>query len=1164
MGCRSLVVVLLAAAVVAAAEPETVTVEQCETAGIAGFRAMWDQPVVLAAGGVTTVKDKRGEAAGATAVWHPAKTDGVAGAIAFDAIHRSLLVRFPAAAERLAKQIDRGYRLAKLELVLPYKHTEFEPPGSVSGIDPLGGYSYRLNWGVGGLWAKRPPRWHAVAWALRKPWHADKDTGPTYNAYIHGAGYWGRYGAADGDRDRVPERFGPTEVSTENVTGRMDVTAAATDEAFGKTLAARLRRLADCGFLVRKWETYDHRYYTGCYEWATATGGRGIVIDAPKLVATFVPDAAAEKVGKLAPPADVAALAAELKRTGKGGAPTAVMPSDEEIAAFAERFAPRRPAWMPRWQWRRIEELLAVGDARGGLDADTPFWYRYVAKYLRDRMARRGRRPGPQRVYAGWVDVVLARQFRGWHGFEAAKVLLPWHLYREAMPEPMKDHWRNYWTAWLMPDRRTSLDLFPDDPTTPRLIHPMYDQLKKGRNTSAKVKMDSYYAATGDWRGNKSFFRGGFCYTMSTMNFNHTASMGALLGGDIIGSKRALADGRHGVEHWPLRTWSWLDGSTQESIDHYYFAITLSAQKMIADFGPTHFDRMMGRTILAKSVDELAGAYHPNLRRFLAGSARTATEHLLATREGVYHIVHTLSKRGVLHGLPPAADGADEADELPGGMPVVGREVPPLRVAGQSLRGPWGPAWMWRVVDDKPLPFQMTTAFTQWGGHRKHPIQRRTFLGRDYGLFSCDAGWGFVHLLGHWRRKAQPVTHMRQRGTMLLRYGVNETQLVNMAPGWIRHFGSEATVHHRNKMVVVTSPYPGTAGRKDLKSLQATVALFNYERPKPSWRITAGGKAVEKLPHRARAGEPIVIHDGVACIGLIPLPATDLGRDAEVILRPGVTQTFHKIDFTPALLVDNYNLRATPLTGKPAFDKAFAARADRAAGGFVVEFGDESEYGSAEAFAEHMAAAKLDVRDEPDANLYHVDYRSGEDRFEVGIRTTYREGRPTDGLFAYRRVNGASPCLPKGVWRRTPLAVQASTGRLEVGGAKLTVEAGHMAYLRALPEAGIYAACNPFPEPTDWRLELPGGVTLAGEGKLAMARVAFHAEANRLAIDYALRPGQEAEKGIARALIVGGLEAAPQVVLNGRAIRDRIEKADGNAFRVPLLPQEPPSADDSP
>ena len=1153
MTCRafvpSLLLLLLVAGTALAADPVTLTLEDPQMAGMSGFRAMWDQPTVLAADGAMVVKNKQGAESGPTAVWAPSLRKDRPGAIAFDAIHRSLLVRFPEAAERIAGQIDQGFRLTKLELVLPLKHTEHEPPGDLNFADPAGGYSYRLNWGVGALWAKRPPQWHAVAWALRKPWAAGAETGPTYNAYVHGAGYWAKYGAADDRHDRFPARFGPTEVSFKQPAGRMDVTAAVTDAAFGRTLAERLRRLADCGLLVRKWELYDHRYYTGCYEWATGVGGRGIVIDAPKLVATFAPDPKAERVGKLSPAADIAGLAAALRISGEGGKPTAVMPTEQQVLAFAERFKPGRPDWMPQWQWQRVRELMDVPQGGRRLEADDPFWYQYIPPHIRNRMDGKGQLT-PVRTYEAWVDEVLARQPRGWYGFEAAQVLLPWHLYREAMVGPMRDHWQLYWTAWLMPERQTSGELFPADPATDKLIHPMYDQLKKGTNTSAKIEGDSYYAATGDWRGNKSFFRGGFCYTMSTMNFNHTAAMGALLGGAIIDSERAMADGRHGVEHWPLRTWSWLDGSTQESIDHYYFAITLSAQKMIADFGPTAFDRLIGRTILLKSVDELASAYHPGLRRFIAGSARTSVNHVLATQDGVYHIVHTLSKRGVLHGLPK------EGEALPGGMEAIGREVPPLRVADQTLPAPWGPAWLAEVVDDKPLPFEMTASFTQWGGHKDNPLQRRTYLGRHYGLYSCDNGWGFTPLMAQWRRADRPVEHMTERGTMFIRYGGNDTQLVNMAAGWIRHFGAGAALQHKGKLLLVTSPYAGAlSGQKDLTSLQTTLALFNYEQPRPSWRVFVDGEPVEKLPAAAKAGRPIAIHDGVCYLGIVPLPATDLGRDAEAVLKEGVAQEYEKKQYRPALLVEGYNFRRKTPTAGPALDKAFWQKADLAWGGFLVEFADSTEYADFEAFRRHLAGVQVATRWQADANTVHVTCRTGEDLMEVGVRTDYRDGQTTDKLFAYRKVNGKWPYPPKGVWRETPYAVQSSTGRLSKGGATLSCQPGRMAYLQASPAQGLCAGYNPFPDPTEWRLDTPDGVRIEAEGKLGLAHIVWHGKDNRLVVDYALSDAQKADATVARSLRVSGTKAPPEVMLNGEPPGVRpteVRRGKDRAWRVVL------------
>ena len=106
--------------------------------------------------------------------------------------------------------------------------------------------------------------------------------------------------------------------------GRLDVTAALVERAFGATLAQRLRNFADCGVIVRKWETYDHRYFRGVYEWATATGGRAILFRTPRLEVTFA-NSAGERVDPLPPAADIPALAAKARASeenhGKNGPP---------------------------------------------------------------------------------------------------------------------------------------------------------------------------------------------------------------------------------------------------------------------------------------------------------------------------------------------------------------------------------------------------------------------------------------------------------------------------------------------------------------------------------------------------------------------------------------------------------------------------------------------------------------------------------------------------------------------------------------------------------------------------------------------------------------------------------------------------------------------------
>ena len=183
--------------------------DQPELAGISGFRAFWDRPVVLAADGPVLETQRTPGGTGPNAIWSPAKREGGAkpGAIVFDAVHRSVLVRFPGSARQIADALGKGSAVEKVELVLPHRATELwaegysEPPGM----------SF-----LGDSWEKKQPRWHAVAWALRQPWTAGPERGPTFNASANGIGYWKHFGAQDDTADRFPKQFGPAEVSEQS------------------------------------------------------------------------------------------------------------------------------------------------------------------------------------------------------------------------------------------------------------------------------------------------------------------------------------------------------------------------------------------------------------------------------------------------------------------------------------------------------------------------------------------------------------------------------------------------------------------------------------------------------------------------------------------------------------------------------------------------------------------------------------------------------------------------------------------------------------------------------------------------------------------------------------------------------------------------------------
>ena len=1122
---------LLLLALAPGAGAETLTLDRPEMAGISGFRAFWDRPVVVRGDGATVLSDQGPYGGGRVADW----TTDRPGAPVFDAVHRSLLVRFPDAAERLAAELRRGRSLRRLDLVIPFVDTELYPLG------------YALPAGLsflGDQWVRLPPRWHAVAWALRRPWLADPRLGPTFNAYVNGAGYWGRFGAEDPGRDRYPHRFGPVEVSATAPEARMDVTVVLSDPAFGGTPGERLRGLADHGFLLRKWETYDARYAQGGYEWGTATGGRGLLVKPPRLVATFdtaaPPGGATTPRGAMPPPgpatldpvpaaADVRRLADQLRREpSRAGSPTAAMPEPSQVEAWIRRFGFRRPLGMAEWQWTRLAELHGLG---GGT-----------------------RFPESLEAYGRWLDDQLARPYRYWEGWSVSDRIAEAVRYQDAVPEIVREHWRRGWAAWLLPGRP-------------------YWQLEHPQWTIWSTPAESYYARTGDWRGNTSFFREGYTRYISTMNFNHTAAMGALLGGALIGDVEAMRDGRHGLEHFPLRLWAWYDGTTQESIDHYYLGLTLSAQKLFADLGPTPVDRLMGRSALAKSVEELVSAYHPGLRHFVATSGRTGAAYLLAINEGVQHIVHTLSRAGALHDV-------DNPERH--GMPVVGDDLPPGRVAALARESPWAPDWMANLVDGKPLPYEMTVAYRAWGRHRDRPLWKRSYLGRHYGLATLDVSTGAetVPILAQWQRAPRPVTRVQELGTLLLRYGVNRTNFLdtlfhgtaasNPDGSLGPPVGSTVALQSRGKAIVLASPArrlgaaDATPGPGPLRSLQASVALLDLQ-PAPTWQVYVDDTRVVTLPFRARAGARIAVHDGVTFVGLIPLPATNLGRTEEVLIDGGgppvPLQGGGRL--APALVIDNYNYsdRDRP------FDRAgpAGALADRAFSGFVLEVADDTEFADFAAFRRHLGAATLALAWDDPTQTLDVTYRSGPDTLELGYRPAEAAAAdastPADRIVSYRRVNGVWPYLPTGLDRDTTLSQQGTTGRLEKQGAVLTFPPGRTGYLVAEPVGGTYTFYNPLPDPQAMTLSVPGGIQIAADGKLGLARVSVAPATGHLSVDYAVTDGQTGDD-MASALLVSGLSRAPAVTRNGSLLADTGVRAltlDGRrTYVVPLLEGTPP------
>ncbi|MHC4887308.1 MAG: hypothetical protein ACYTGH_19700, partial [Planctomycetota bacterium] len=840
-------------------------------------------------------------------------------------------------------------------------------------------------------------------------------------------------------------------------------------------------------------------------------------------------------------PVDVSALAAT-HRANPIGQPTAVVPTMEELEKIVED-SMKKPEWMADWQYARVKQIMGL--KHGG--TAKPFYYQLLPGHVLNhpqncsdlvraeaQKAKQEKREVNQEVmdyalYLAWLDWINGERPRSWQGhITGHTTVLTWELYRDALPAPVQDSILRSWNAWLMPDRETELDdklRRTCDNFSGKLIHPMTDDPRVGYFKDGKKaewnQEYTYYNKTGDWRGNKSYYRSGFTRDMSTQNFNSSSSSAALLMGQIIGSKYAMEDGRAGLMKFPFWMWTHNSGVGQEYIDHYYWALTFSGNKLFPDFAREPEDQMAGWSIIAKGMNDLAGAYHPGLKKLLGPASRTYYQHVLGEMDGLYTLLHTVSPKGTLvdtdTGVQPHLTMAkDKKGKKPPAKSAWGHDFPPALVAMQTLSGPWAEPWFGDMVD-KPLPYEALL--------EKKVVSEgdwiSTYFGENYGLSSIRKTGQRIHVLGHWRRTAGAPKHSTEIGTLDMRVGFNDTRIANDGAGVISTQGYYRTYQSKNRLIMLARPNADWLGGKKLKSVQTTAALFNFEST-PSWKIYVGDKQLGSLPATAKMNQTITIHDGVSYIALRPIPATDLGRDAEITLTAGQPQEpahHNNVNIQPALLINAHFYRsAKAVAGKNV--KGLKG----AQGGFVVEFGDVKEYGSFAKFQAHVAKTTLAAKDKA------LTYTSGKDTLIADWDSF--------------TVNGTDPAAyakEKQLWQDTTLA-QMGKGRLEKNGAVVEKKADWAnLLLQTLPAKKLYAASNLLPNYQNFRFTTPEGVSITPDGRLSMTRIVVQ-NGKDITIKYHPFGGpylpkntekKEDQSLAATALFIQGSKAKPTVTLNG-------------------------------
>jgi len=975
---------------------------------------------------------------------------------------------------------------------------------------------------------KPEPKWHAQAWLLAKPWADDPQTGPTWNAYINAAGYWRNGGALAAPFDRSSRPLGEAALNKDQPTGAIDVTAALQSEQFGTTIGERLRRLADCGLLVAKKELYNLQHGGG----HLGQGGFGaarIWVRDPVLVVTLKKAERPAPLGDLPPAVDVKALAEKLKATGAGGFPTSQVPPNLE-ALIRKRQAERWKG-LPEWMRQRAAELRTFPTQ----------WRkdRYPLLYTElDKLEF----ADPERYLAlmdHWLNVPPGLNL----GHSHLDFVMMLNDCEEVLPEVLRYHLtKHIESRWLGP----------------------FTEMKALR------------------------YRVGYWGDMATLNHQSQYRAEAILVGERLGLQDVAMMGCRALSLLN-RQMLYHDGTVQEHGDSFYYGISLSNWQGVATFSVDPLTRLKATMAVEKMLLDVNMTYHPGLRKQVSSVGRRYRIGELLTGQDVPRgALHTLSKKGTL--VQPAKATQQGWNNLNFHAAAADRV---------ALMAPWGRPWESNTIDQKPLPFEaVSSSYVRYT--LKDPLYHKTFLGHNYAISSINVNYGRSWpIVAVWRHEAKDIEALEDRTLLFPWFYMNDAvanshSIRDVTTKGVGCSPTRATLQHRNKLVFALRPtrrlFAEKFCAKGLKNIFSRIFVAGYKAD--ARRLFINGKPVQSLPATAKQGDVITIHEGVSYVGLIPMPATDLGRKVEVKLHYHKPKQFK----TTFLVLDSFALDTDePL---PNTDATWA-KVDDTTLGWAIEMGDVSEYGSFEKFQAHMMAAKLDRRWDAEARTLNVTYASGADTLAFGFKTDFPRTNRGSAIepklvVTHMTVNGQDPYLPRGIDIDCPIAQLGKAARLTKAGAVLETAEGQPALLKVDTIGKTYEAVNPFIDPTPMRLTTPQGVVVTSEGPMGCGRVIVHPLAGLLDIDYQLpppegdrgtellqaeakagkhgghpdweaplsmyfRPGVDvtrARQDSARALIVTGLRQPPKVILNGKPLAGPFQAlaVDGKiAYRIPIV-----------
>ena len=255
--------------------------------------------------------------------------------------------------------------------------------------------------------------------------------------------------------------------------------------------------------------------------------------------------------------------------------------------------------------------------------------------------------------------------------------------------------------------------------------------------------------------------------------------------------------------------------------------------------------------------------------------------------------------------------------------------------------------------------------------------------------------------------------------------------------------GYSAACGDRGRYIILYSVF---SGKEEIEFPEISVDLVVPDRSQPD-ELWCGGGPVAELPADLPVNGPLFIREGGVYFAIRPIPLADLGRPSP----------FTASDDRGDLQVSIWAYRGEA--------RSFGDELrGRALAGYLLEVGDEEEYGSFDAFRETVRAGRLDVAVE--GRRVQVRHAAGSDSMSLEwdpsilANETYRTEVPVSlPLAAVRRVRGRliEPPVLDDPWGQ----IRAG-GPIVVGGAALAPTPEPVG-LWATPEGDACSLWQPHP-----------------------------------------------------------------------------------------------------